>query len=170
MYYDLDNLEHDPQMAKALGNMVVVWAYAEATLVGVLSRITDIHINMAMHGYYRIPTFEARVKFIQALLLEWAPKDFDKQAIKQEITALSRLAGSRNHWVHGVWCCTKDKSETVIFDFRKPPDEPRARQPKSGRRSIADSNDVETHVDAVRQRSKKLADLIRHQAFYDRFP
>lgn len=168
MYYDLDSLDHDPKMAAALGNMVIVWACTEATLVGVLSRITGIHINMAMMGYYRIPTFDARVKFLLALLLEWQTTDFDKNAIEHELTALSRLSLSRNHWVHGVWCCRKDKSEIVIFDFRKPPDEEDATQPKTGRRAIADANDIENHVTAVRSRTKKLADLIAHQSFYDR--
>ena len=30
---DLDNLDHDPKLAAALGNMVVAWARADTALV-----------------------------------------------------------------------------------------------------------------------------------------
>jgi hypothetical protein len=168
MYYDLSDLDHDPKLATALGNMVVVWAFAEATLVGALSRITGLHINQAMKGYYRIPTFEARVKFLQAILVDWKDSGFDKAAIEHEITAINRLAAVRNEWVHGVWCCNIDKSEVVIFNFRKEPDKENAPQPKTGRRKIVKSNEVKIHVAAVKARAKQLEKLIRLEAVYDR--
>jgi hypothetical protein len=55
--------------------MVVTWAFAEVMLFATLARITGIGLNMAMAAHYRIPTFEARAKFILALLPDWKTKE-----------------------------------------------------------------------------------------------
>ena len=39
-YYTLDDLDHGPALAVALGNMVVAWAGAEVILLGTLARVT----------------------------------------------------------------------------------------------------------------------------------
>jgi hypothetical protein len=77
----LRDLSHDPNLAEALGNMVVAWAYAEETLIFSLARVADINLNMALAGLHRLPTFESRIKFIRALISEWKPPSgFDKEA------------------------------------------------------------------------------------------
>jgi hypothetical protein len=152
--YNIQDLSHDPKLANALGNMVVAWAYAEVMLFSTLSRITGIGLNMAMLGYYRIPTFESRVKFIKALLLEWRPEGFDKDRIETAIEKLAKLASTRNHWVHGDWCANREKTETVIFNQR-------ATIASSERCKPVKAADVENHCNAVRARTKDLSDLIR---------
>ena len=153
-YKDLTTLNHDPDLAKALGNLVIAWAYAESTLCCALARVSGMNINMAMMGFYRVPTFEARRKFIQALLLEWKqPGKFDKDAIAKEVDAISDLSRTRNDWIHGVWCFNEDKpAESVIFDFRRAEDK--------GRRKDVKTHNVQNHVDAVVKRSKELSRLI----------
>jgi hypothetical protein len=91
-FYTLQDFSHDPKLAAALGNMVVAWAYAEHILLSALSRITGIGRNMSLDGYYRIPTFEARVKFILALIPEWKTGKFDKDAITEAIEKLNKLS------------------------------------------------------------------------------
>ena len=153
-YKDLTTLDHDPDLAKALGNLAIAWAYAESTLCCTLARISGMNINMTMMGFYRIPTFEARRKYIQALLLEWKkPGRFDKEAITKKVDAISDLSATRNDWIHGVWCFDEDKpSQTVIFDFRKAEDK--------GRRKDVKGPDVQNHVNAVLRHSKELSRLI----------
>lgn len=153
-YRDLKTLKHDPDLAQALGNMVIAWAYAETILCKTLARVSDMNINMATMGFYRIPTFEARRKFIQALLLEWKKHDeYDKAAIEKEVDAISDLSGTRNDWIHGVWCFNINKmAETVIFDFRRSEHKGRLKPVKAG--------DVQNHADVVVKRAKKLDDLI----------
>ncbi len=153
MYYDLPDLSHDPKLATALGNMVVAWANAESVLCGTMSRVSGININMALMSFYRIPTFEARRKFIQAMMLEWHPKDWNKVGIEKEIDGLSDLSLTRNDWVHGVWCSNKEKTETIIFDYR--------RAEGKGRKKVVKDADVSNHVEAVRKRTKALALLIK---------
>jgi hypothetical protein len=153
-YKDLTTLNHDPDLAKALGNMMIAWAYAESSLCCAWARISGMNINMAMMGFYRIPTFEARRKVIQALLLEWNdPGRFDKAAIEREVDAISDLSGTRNDWVHGVWCFNENKpAENVIFDFRRADDK--------GRRKPVKAADVQNHVDTVIRRAKELSRLV----------
>jgi hypothetical protein len=164
VYNDLENLDHDKKLAVALGNLVIIWARAESALVGVLARVTGMNINTAMLSYYRIPTFDVRAKFLQTLLGEWKPEkdhkpgQFDKVAIAKEVDGLRGLSAARNDWVHGVWCANKDKSETVIFDFRAPEDK--------GRRKPVKAPDVDNHVAAVLKRELEIERLIDRGSMY----
>lgn len=155
-YLALEDLSHDPNLAEALGNMVVAWAHAEIMLFSTFARIADIGLNMAMESSARIPTFESRTKFILALLEEWEAGEFDKAAISAAVGGLTKLSKTRNHWVHGDWCATRDKSETVIFDHRAAADSPRRRKPVK-------AHDVMNHCGAVRLRAAELGKLIKHK-------
>ena len=151
--YSTRNLDHDPELAQALGNMVAAWAHAEKVLLSTLSRIADIGMNMSLDGYFRIPTFESRVKFIVALIPEWKTEKFDKAAISTAIEKLAKLAKTRNNWVHGDWCIDYTKRETIVFNHRIPPD-------AQGRRKTVKAQDVRNHCEAVIRRATNLADLI----------
>ena len=152
-YRALEDLSHDPKLAEALGNMVVVWAHAEIVLFATLARVADISLNMAMSGYYHIPTFEARTKFIVALLRDWNPGRFDNNKIQTSVKKLAKLASTRNHWVHGDWCANADKSETLIFNHRVPVESKNRRKPVK-------AADVLNHCRAVKKRASDLAELI----------
>src|SRR5437868_11802363 len=143
----LRNLEHYPELATALGNMVVAWAHAETSLLFTLARVTGASVHMAQAGYYRIPTFESRTKFILALMQEWHPlaAEFNRGTIIKAVEKLSKLASARNGWVHGDWCVAADKSETVIFDHR-------ADSQSAHRRRPVKAADVRNHNEAVLKR------------------
>lgn len=152
-YDDLSNLDHDKRTAIALGNLIVVWAYAEATLSFCLAEVFSIDANMAIASYYRIPTFESRVKFLTAALATWKPKPgLDKDKIETAIEKLSKLAKPRNDWVHNVWCIDRATKETVIFDYRKPV--------SVERRKVIKAHDIEFHCKTVRQRTTDLQSLL----------
>jgi len=95
-YDDLNNLNHDPALANALGNMVVAWARAETALIIAFGHIAKIRLDMATLGYYRIPTFEARTKFLRAIIIDWKGEKYDKEAITKAIEKLNGLASARN--------------------------------------------------------------------------
>lgn len=149
----LKDLSCDPKLAEALGNMVVIWAFAEEQLIATLARVTNTSLNMAMTGYYRIPTFEARIKFIRALITEWRPDRFDKAEIDRQIDKLSHLAGTRNHWVHSVWLTDDAKTEIILID-------PRADIDGAQRSKPVKAADVTNHVEAVRKRAETLNTLL----------
>lgn len=154
MYYTLKDLDHAPEIAAALGNMIVAWAHADQMLIFALARISGMTIHMAQDGYHRLPTFEARVKFLKAIADEWQPEDFDKPAILQGIDKLAKLARSRNHWVHGDWCAPDDRSSTVVFDMR-------AKDGTPDRRKTVKAHDIDHHRQRVIERADELGELIR---------
>lgn len=152
MYTALENLDHDEGLAKALGNLVVVWANAENVLCQTLAGVLDAKITLVLFGYYRIPSFEARVKFIRSMIPEWETENYDKAAIDKAVERLSDLSLTRNNWIHHVWCTNKDKSETVLFDYR--------REAEKGRRRPVKSHDVWDHIKTVRARTTDLEGFI----------
>jgi hypothetical protein len=155
-YVALEDLSHDPKLAQALGNMIVAWAHAEIMLFSTFARVAGIGLNMAMESSARIPTFESRTKFILALLREWETDEFDKDAISTSVKKLTALAKTRNHWVHGDWCATRDRTEVVIFDHRASLDSERRKKPVK-------AHDVMNHCEAVKLRASELAKLIKYE-------
>lgn len=151
-YYDISNLDHAPELASALGNLVVAWANAEVALAFAFAAACGINANLAHFGYYRIPTFEARTKVIRAMLLECKSTKYDTEAIFKAVTKLNGLAKARNDWIHGIWSLDRDTNQTVTFDFRA--------QEHKGRVKPVKAADVLNHVEAVRARTKELRDLL----------
>lgn len=152
-YVDLDNLNHDPKIAEALGNMVVAWARAETQLANVFASVMRVHFNLAMAAYYRISSFEARAKMLLGIVERQENPQRSATEIAAQITALVRLAKTRNHWIHGVWCNEQNNpADTVIFDFRAPDDSDRRTKPIK-------AADVMNHVEAVRERIAALNQL-----------
>jgi hypothetical protein len=134
--------------------MVVAWAYAEERMIFVLARVTSANVNLMQSGYYRIPTFEARIKFIRALIGDWKGDGFDKGAIDKEVEKLAGLASARNHWVHGDWCENRATGEVVLFDHR-------AVVSSAHRRKPVKAADVRNHIEAVLSRADTLFSLVR---------
>jgi hypothetical protein len=154
-YFALQDLSHDPKLAEALGNMVIAWAHAEIMIFATFARATGIGLNMAMESFARIPTFEARVKFVRAILGEWQPATYDAEAISEAVAKLAKLASTRNHWIHGDWCARADKSETVIFNHR-------VHHTHDKRRKPVKAADVMDHCRAVKERFRELGTLINY--------
>lgn len=63
-FNDIDNLDHDPEIASALGNMVVAWAKAETILCYCFAIVFDIHPNKAFLTFYHIPNSQLRAQYI----------------------------------------------------------------------------------------------------------
>jgi hypothetical protein len=157
-YRTISGLAHDPELAAALGDMIVVWAYAETILINTTTRVLGSNLNKIQAGYYRIPTFEARVKYLNALIEHWKPEPrFDKNKIAKAVERLSKLAITRNEWVHGDWCAAEDGSHVVVFNHRVPGSSPRRTKPVK-------AHDVEHHVNTVRTRARELFHLIDHDS------
>jgi hypothetical protein len=149
VYDDISDVDHDPELAAALGNVMVVWAFAETALVLALSRVTGVSVIRATRSYYRIPTFESRVKFIRALLEGWSHPAFDNAAIDDAISKISSLSGTRNKWVHGVWVKRTDSNVTAVFNYRAPDDHQDRVKPVK-------AHDVSLHCETVRKRARDL--------------
>ena len=139
-YEDIWDLDHDPDLAEALGNLLIVWAAAESRLVWVLSLVFQMDVNRAVEAYHRIPTFDSRTKVIRSLLATWKTKKYKPNEIAKVVAALSRLSKTRNAWVHGTWVKAEDGSSTAIINFRDKPME---------RGKTIKVADVDNHLEAV---------------------
>lgn len=139
--------------------MVVAWGSAEQALVHVFCQITGLTFVKATTGFFKIPTFEARVNVLRALVGEWDPPSWvDKKAVDAQIDGLSSLAAARNRWIHSTWSLGSSEAgktgETVTFSYRY-------RSDHKDRRHPVKAADVLNHVRAVRERRSALYDLLR---------
>lgn len=150
-FYDIDRLDGHPEVAAALGNMVIAWANAETAILFAMAEICNLPTNMAHFGYFRIPTFEARVKFMQAMIPEWDTK-LDKEAISAAIENISKLAATRNGWIHGIWSEEKGPRHLVVFNFRA--------AENKGRSKPVKAHDILHHTETLRTRTAELRKLI----------
>ncbi len=156
-YISIEDLSHDPKLAEALGNMIIIWSHAEIMLFSTYARITGVGLNMAMISYSRLPTFETRSKFLDSLLLEWSTSKYDKGAIKKEIGKLAKLAATRNQWVHSDWCANQDKTQTVIFNQRLP-------STSDKRKKAVKAADVIQHNKTVKSRADEIGRLVDYES------
>jgi hypothetical protein len=153
--YAIGRLGGAPEIAQAIGNMVVAWAYAEDHLVIALHKITGMHPNMALAAYHRIPTFESRVKMLLAAWGQWNPDPaaFDKAAIKTAIEKLSKLAATRNGFIHGAWQRNPKTGEIFLINMR-------AISEDGINSKEVKASDINQHIEAVIGRAKALDALI----------
>jgi len=150
-YLDIDNLDHDVALATALGNMVVAWARAETTIVKAYALVTNVHYNLAAAAYYNIPTFESRTKALLAMIEDREEPFLEREALRDAVSALVKLAKTRNTWVHGLWIFDQKPAVTRVFNMKHPSATRRA--------TPVTANAVQQHVNAVRQRAKELEAL-----------
>jgi len=153
MYGRLRDLPHDRELAGTLGDMVIAWSDAENALITIFHKIANIPWEMAVAGYYRIPTFDARTRVIRAMIREWKTDVYNPNAIDHEIENLNKLSRTRNGWVHGYWAQAHGSCETNIFDYRQ--------EQHSAKRCLPiKAADVRNHVEAVHQRTDQLWALV----------
>jgi hypothetical protein len=153
-YMTVRDLDYDPDLANALGRMIVAWSGADGALIDLFCRMTSTTWPMASRAYYRIPTFDSRIQMLTAMLAEWQTPDYRPKAICLALLRLRKLARARNAWVHNRWARDVENSASVIFDYRAKPDT------KERTRSVKPS-DVINHLDAVHRRTDALLALLK---------
>lgn len=151
-FTDINSLKSHPDVAMALGEMVIAWANAETAIMFSMCAVCGVSTDMAHFGYYRIPTFEARVKFITAMIPQWETTRYNKEAIAKAIDQISGLSLTRNNWVHGVWSEDNTTKGLVVFNFR-------ARENK-GRNKPVKAHDINDHTRKLVEYTASLRGLI----------
>ncbi|MBY0337735.1 MAG: hypothetical protein K2X11_14050 [Acetobacteraceae bacterium] len=150
-FYDLSDLNHDPAIAQAMGNLVVAWSRAETALGFALAAVTSMDVNVAQQGYFRIPTFEARYKFIVEVLRHGNFEETWRGAMIRAVEKLAKLSSTRNSYIHGSWCVEGTSNKTVLFHLRVDGD---------GRRQEVKAADIKQHCEAVLGRVADLRELL----------
>jgi hypothetical protein len=150
----IDHLRGHEDIAAALGNMIVAWSGAEQTLVHAMANVSGMDINQANKGFYRIPTFESRVKFILGIIPGWRADDNQKQELTKAIEALSGLAAARNSWVHNSWVedIAVGGGGVFVINERAAPGKPWHKEVKA--------HDINHHTETVIKRTNELRALL----------
>src|SRR5262249_28294541 len=144
---------HD-DIALALGNMIVAWSAAEHTLVHAMAKVSNMDVNQVVKGFYRIPTFDSRVKFILAMVPAWEVDAPHKEAVAKAIEAISGLAAARNNWVHNSWAANVAVGGGGVFviNERAPTDRQWFNEVKA--------HDIRHHTETVISRTNSLFSLL----------
>lgn len=148
----------------ALGNMIVAWSCAEHALVHAMANVTGMDLNQASKGFYRIPTFESRVKFILAMIPGWDADENQKQAFTKAIEALSGLAATRNSWVHNSWVEDVSIGGGGVFAINE-----RAAPGKQWHKEVK-AHDINHHSETVIRRTNELRALLTWPYEHDPSP
>lgn len=150
-FVDLDNLDHDSDLAAALGNMMIAWARAETAMVKAWAMVTDMHYNLAAAVYYNIPTFDSRTKALLAMIDDKVDPFPKRDALRDAVNAVSHLSRTRNSWVHGLWVLDTNTSVAHFFNMKQ--------KSATRRATPVTANAVRQHASAVRDRARALAAL-----------
>jgi len=154
----LPNLQKYPDVANALGEMLIAWARMDGALIGALARTSGANLHQMQRGFHHLPTFETRIRFIRSLISEWPASGFDRDAIDKCIEKIGKLASARNHWVHGDWCDDTTQNLPVMFNHRTQ---------QIATMTTVRAHDINSHVQAVRERTEELETLIRFSELVD---
>lgn len=154
-YCTIRDLHGSPELAAALGNMLVAWSDAERSLQAVIHKATDMDQRLISDIFSQVPTFDGRKKLAKTLLDRWVHAGPEQEAVKTAIDQLSRLAKTRNDWVHGAWAepmIAGTDLPKVIFDYREPHGSRKRRKPVK-------AVDILGHVRAVNQKALDIIEL-----------
>lgn len=160
--HTLSDLEDYPEVAKALGEMIIAWARMDAALIGALTRISGASLDQMQRGFHHLPTFDTRIRFIRSLIADAQIDGFDKEKIDKCVEKIGKLASARNHWVHGDWCNDSELNLPVIFDHR-------TKQSGATKKPVR-AADIKNHVGSVHDRAGELEDLVKFQELVDAQP
>ena len=150
IYFELDNLDHDQEIAITLGNLVVAWSSAEIMLGVCMTHVFNVEVNMGLNSFFLIPTFESRTKFLRMAIVGWEnPKKLDKEKLDRIIEKYTKLSLQRNSWIHNSWCKHHLTNRTVVVSTKKIAD----------RVKIVNANSIAQHNKAVNEQTSLLSEM-----------
>jgi hypothetical protein len=153
-FHEIFDLRHDLELAAELGNMIVSWSYAEAALADTMSYATGMTSSLTLDLMSAAPTFDSKLRMTRTIVSRHVSSEAVRTKIIRELDALSRLAKTRNDFVHGSWAKSPDSKVTVTFDRRQEAGKP-------GRRKHLKASDVLGHSSAVAERSAALRRIVQ---------
>jgi len=152
VYFATASLDYAPEIARALGEIIIAWSYSEFVTLALFQSLTDRNYGECATIFGSIPTFDGRVKLIKNVAKSNETKDKHKE-IFDALEGLRGLSGTRNSYVHQSWTASADGTETVTFNYLEPKSSP-------GRRREIKAHDLLNHAEAVRRKATNLCDEI----------
>lgn len=135
-----------PDLASALGDMMLAWGKAEEEQVLLFAAILQISGDKASRLYQKLPNFRSRTQALLTLI-DLHP---EYAVTKADVLKLSKLSKTRNGYVHGLFIKDQASSAIRLCDLDEP-------YTSKARMRTTKANDVRTHADAVRQAASALS-------------
>jgi hypothetical protein len=134
-----------PDLATALGDIILAWSMADSYLMQCVGAMLSLDDHKAKRVYYKIASFDARVKMILTLV-DLFP---DFKPICRHVLKLSSLSKRRNAYVHNAYLAEIGGSGLWLVDYGQALDHERRSKP-------ARPSDMHQHADAVRRSAERL--------------
>lgn len=151
-YFATASLDYAPDIAKALGEIIIAWSYSEFVTLALFQSLTDRSYGECAAIFGSIPTFDGRVRLIKNIAKSSGKKD-EHERIFTALEGLRGLGATRNSYVHQSWTANADGTETVTFNYLEPKGSP-------GRRREIKAHDLLNHAEAVRRKATNLCNEI----------
>ena len=106
-----DPLDHAPEIAHALGDVIVAWSHAESVVLALFQSLTRLEYSECATVFYSIPNFEGRIRLVKNVAKS-RPKLKDRaDALMTALEGLRGLSVTRNSYVHHAWAADAEGSE-----------------------------------------------------------
>lgn len=155
LYAPVWNALNAPEIATALGDMILAWSRAEHEQIVAFSIILTVPEHAGSRLYQKLPNFRSRTQALLTLV-ECYP-EFD--ALKRHILKLSKLSKTRNGIVHGKIISGNGRKDVRLIDQNEPLDSPSRSRPIK-------AADISNHADAVRRCCDEMHGTIRGMGPY----
>ena len=150
-YTTLRSAALSPGMARAMGDVILAWMYAESEQQQALAALIGSDPYKASRLYQKLPNFRSRTQTL-LMLIEVHP---EFEPIKTHIMKLSSLSKTRNNWIHGLFLKEAAGSNLLFVDLDEPANSAKRSKPIK-------PADIVNHANAVRNCGDRLtADLAK---------
>jgi hypothetical protein len=147
-YSILHNAINAPELAQALGDMILAWSYAERHMSTCFAVMLNSSLYKASRLYQKLPNYRSRTQAL-CMLIELHP---EFEPIKGDVLKLSSLSKTRNDWVHGGFIKGHGEIRAINLDEGLGSDK-RSKPIKAA--------DITNHAKAVRERSEALNAVLK---------
>lgn len=155
-FYALHDADKAPELAQALGEMLLAWNRAEEIQAQAMAAMLCIDLNDAIVLYQKYPNFRSRTQVIYSLI--GLRPEFE--GIRTAVEKLSGLSKTRNRYVHCTFLQDADDPKSLFsIDYGELEGSPNRTKPTK-------AADIGNHTRAVTRRAAELLAALKKIPHY----
>ncbi|MBE5073672.1 hypothetical protein IM511_05075 [Erythrobacteraceae bacterium E2-1 Yellow Sea] len=149
-YYGLFLGEDAPELARALGDMILAWTNAEERQAFAFAAMLDLNPDTAIVLYQKFSNFRSRTQSLYSLI-DLHP---DYEPCRKPIEKISGLSMTRNRYVHCTYLQDEDNPQDIrSVDYSQIENTPKRSLPVK-------AADIKNHAKAVLIKADELKDAL----------
>lgn len=148
----LTDLDHNQNIASALAKTIILWSLVETHLKGLFIFLTGIGFVETDGIFVNITGLHSKIQILKTLVSRTALTERQKKTIISALNKVSRLAKTRNKYVHHTWWLDEDRKRIVLMNSKFKPGE-------KGYLTNVNAGNITTHNKAVQRCSNALIDI-----------